>query len=145
MKSFSWWLGRLTLKRKEKPPTVPTVPRTGKRGVILVDLDGTLAHYEGWQGPQHIGSPVPAMVARVKAWLAEGREVRIFTARVAPEDGDFEDVEKWRKAIEDWCVVHIGQRLAVTCIKTRSAILIYDDRARQVEANTGRVIGEDAA
>lgn len=55
-------------------------------GWIGVDLDGTLAHYDGWKGADHIGAPVPAMVERVKAWLANGREVRIFTARISPMD-----------------------------------------------------------
>jgi len=35
---------------------------------IGVDLDGTLAVYDGWRGPEHIGPPVPAMVERVKRW-----------------------------------------------------------------------------
>ena len=54
-------------------------------GWIGVDLDGTLARYDGWKGPEHIGEPLMPMVERVKAWLAEGREVRIMTARVSPD------------------------------------------------------------
>ncbi len=50
-------------------------------GWIGVDLDGTLAHYDGWAGPESIGEPIPLMMARVREWLALGREVRIFTAR----------------------------------------------------------------
>ena len=54
---------------------------------IGVDLDGTLARYEQYEGPMSIGEPIPEMVDRVKAWLAAGREVRIFTARVSdPHD-----------------------------------------------------------
>jgi len=52
-------------------------------GWIGVDLDGTLAYYDEWRGLYHIGEPIPAMVDRVKRWLAEGRDVRIFTARVS--------------------------------------------------------------
>ena len=44
-----------------------------QNGWIGVDLDGTLAHYEGWKGIEHIGAPVPAMLERVKNWLAEGK------------------------------------------------------------------------
>jgi hypothetical protein len=51
-------------------------------GWIGVDLDGTLAHYDGWKGADHIGAPIPVMVERVKGWLAEGKTVKIFTARV---------------------------------------------------------------
>jgi hypothetical protein len=50
-------------------------------GWIGVDLDGTLAHYSEWKGPDSIGEPVPLMLARVKEWLAKGLEVRIVTAR----------------------------------------------------------------
>ena len=50
------------------------------KGWIGVDLDGTLAFYQGWNEGK-IGDPVPVMLARVKGWLAEGVEVRIVTAR----------------------------------------------------------------
>ena len=51
-------------------------------GWIGIDLDGTLAEYDGWKGVEHIGKPIPSMVERVKAWIIEGKDVRIFTARV---------------------------------------------------------------
>lgn len=41
------------------------------RGVIAVDLDSTLAEYTEWKGIEHIGKPIPAMLARVKKWLEE--------------------------------------------------------------------------
>jgi hypothetical protein len=103
-------------------------------GWIGVDLDGTLAHYGGWISPDHIGEPIQPMVDRVKAWLSVGTEVRIFTARAwkaSPED---------IKTIEDWCEKHIGHRLKVTCEKDYGMIELWDDRAIQVEFNTGRKI-----
>lgn len=106
-------------------------------GWVGVDLDGTLAKYTGWKGADHIGEPVLAMLERVRQWLADGVEVRIFTARVS--DGDPETV----KLIEDWCERHVGQRLRVTNVKDYAMISLYDDRAVQVEANTGRIIGYD--
>lgn len=118
-------------------------------GWIGVDLDGTLAHYDTWSGIEHIGEPVPAMVERVKKWLAEGREVRIFTARVSslsyPErDGPTPyDSGMARRFIEEWCVKHIGQKLKVTNVKDYQMEVLYDDRARQVELNTGHVHGPD--
>ena len=45
-------------------------------GWIGVDLDGTLAYYDYWRGPEHIGEPIPAMLERVQRWLAEGKDVR---------------------------------------------------------------------
>lgn len=103
-------------------------------GWIGVDLDGTLAHYGGWIGPDHIGEPVAPMVERVKNWLREGREVRIFTARAwRAEPADL-------AAIEAWCERHIGVRLRVTCEKDYGMIELWDDRAVQVVFNTGEPV-----
>lgn len=110
-----------------------------QRGWIGVDLDGTLAVYDGWQGTLHIGEPVPAMLARVKEWLAEGREVRIFTARVERVNQSDEEAYQAQAAVEDWLQKHLGRTLPVTCIKDFSMVELWDDRAVQVEKNTGRV------
>lgn len=101
-----------------------------------VDLDATLAHYDGWQGELHIGEPIPEMVARVKEWISEGHEVRIFTARVHEEVPGKR--QACRTAIEDWCEKHIGKRLRVTNTKDFGMIALWDDRAVQVIPNTGR-------
>lgn len=108
-------------------------------GWIGVDLDGTLAEYkskrEGGQGIDGVGPPIPAMLERVQRWLAEGREVRILTARVCGEAGP-EDEREQRGMINDWLVEHVGVSLAVTCRKDFSMIELWDDRA------TGRVLTE---
>jgi aromatic ring-cleaving dioxygenase len=113
------------------------------RGWIGVDLDGTLAHYEGWKGATHIGAPVPAMVERVKRWLEDDQySVKIFTARVGPHDGEMvktsKEVQSIHTAIVAWCLEHLGTELEVTCIKDYAMIELWDDRAVGVEANTGR-------
>ena len=108
-------------------------------GWIGVDLDGTLAHYDGWKGVTHIGRPIAAMVDRGKLWLAEGREVRIFTARVF-HDGTPErtlEVAAARYAIRDWTEEHIGVRMDVTNIKDFRMIELWDDRAIRLIPNTG--------
>jgi hypothetical protein len=108
-------------------------------GWIGVDFDGTLVTYDGWKGVGHIGEPVPAMVERVKRWIAEGKEVRVFTARVWVEGrGGDEEAEKARRSVQDWCEQHIGTRLAVTNVKDFGMSELWDDRAIQVEKNTGR-------
>jgi len=117
-------------------------------GWVGVDLDGTLAHYGGWTGG--IGEPIQPMVELVKKLLAEGTEVRIFTARVAatgldvPGVGEtlFNQVAEQTRLIQDWCEKHIGQRLHVTATKDFACIQIYDDRAIQVEFNTGRIVND---
>jgi hypothetical protein len=103
-------------------------------GWIGVDLDGTLAIYDCWRGPDHIGEPIPAMVDRVKRWLAAGNEVRIFTARVS--DG----LPSTRETIRRWSRDVFGVFLEVTCIKDYGMAELWDDRAVQVVENTGQVI-----
>lgn len=111
-------------------------------GWIGVDLDCTLAYYPT-ADPDGIGAPVPRMVDRVKAWLAEGIEVRIVTARVAVMGehsfAALSAVAEQREAIEAWCERHIGQKLQVTAQKDYGMVALYDDRAVQVERNTGRL------
>ena len=85
---------------------------------IGVDLDGTLAHFDRFQGWDHIGDPVPEMLDRVRGWLTEGLDVRIFTARVAPvgsDDGSH--VEVSRAAISKWSLMHLDALLPITCCK----------------------------
>ncbi len=125
-----------------------------QKGWIGVDLDGTLAHYDGWIAPTHIGAPVPLMLERVKGWLAEGREVRIFTARIwpvafsAPGSSGHgaarfmmgPDPSEAIDAIRAWCIEHVGQDLAITCVKDYGMVVLYDDRAVQVKPNTGVLV-----
>ena len=119
---------------------------SAKRGWIGVDLDGTLAKYDRWIAPDHIGSPVPEMLERVKKWLAEGQDVRIFTARVwsdgTPERND--QAKLARLAIVAWCREHFGQVLQITCVKDFGMIALYDDRAVRVETNTGKLCNPPA-
>jgi hypothetical protein len=111
-------------------------------GWIGVDLDGTLAHYNGWKHDEHIGEPIPLMVERVKAWIDLNRDVRIFTARVSIREPA--DVYRITKAIQAWTYEHIGARLPVTCVKDYHCIEIWDDRCTKVEPNTGRVLSTEA-
>lgn len=110
------------------------------KGWIGVDLDGTLAHYDGWKGPEHIGEPVPAMVERVKKWLEEGQAVKIFTARVAEQDQ--EKLTVVIACIEQWSLGHLGVILPITNVKDFGMIQLWDDRCTSVYPNTGRAYYE---
>jgi hypothetical protein len=108
-------------------------------GWIGVDLDGTLAHYDGWKGMAHIGAPVEAMFDRVRAWIDEGREVRIFTARVCRQpDGSHRMA---RRHIINWLEANglpeLATEEAITNVKDFAMVELWDDRAVQVEINTG--------
>lgn len=106
---------------------------------IGVDLDGCLAEYTGYKGPTVIGAPVAKMLQRVKTMLAQGKNVKIFTARCWSDDNSKRRRESLAaiKAIEDWCQLYVGQVLPVTCVKDYGMTHLYDDRAIQVEPNTG--------
>jgi len=97
---------------------------------IGVDLDGTLAEWEGTC--RSIGKPVPLMLARVVQWLEQGIEVRIFTAR-ATDPSMIPPIKIWLK---EWGLPD----LEITCCKDFSMIACYDDRAIRVEKNTGKLI-----
>lgn len=107
---------------------------SGPCGWIGVDLDATLAHYDGWVAPTHIGDPVPLMADRVRKWLAEGKEVRIFTARACKPDGI--------PPVEEWCLKHFGVKLRVTNRKDFKMVQLWDDRCVQVVPNTGQTASE---
>ena len=102
---------------------------------ILVDFDRTLAHYESWEAQgTALGPPVAKMVRTVQSWLAEGWDVRIFTARAhRPREGEI-------AAIEAWCDEHIGVVLPIQNWKCYGCRAIYDDLAAPVEANTGEIL-----
>lgn len=111
-------------------------------GWIGVDLDGTLASYSGWKNGGRLGEPIPAMAERVRKWLAEGKDVRIVTARVSGRDEA--EIRYETQRIQDWTQMHFKARLPVTCCKDYAMIELWDDRAVRVEANTGRIVGDDS-
>jgi hypothetical protein len=102
-------------------------------GWIGVDLDGTLAQYGGWKGPDCIGEPIPAMMDRVRRWIAEGKEVKIFTARAC--------IPEQVEPIKAWLERHGLPDLEVTNVKDFGMIELWDDRCVHVRINTGEILG----
>lgn len=107
------------------------------KGWIGVDLDGTLFKYDGWKGHAYIGEPIMAMVNRVKQWIRDGYEVRIFTARASEEGpGRQETFDAIWAALAKIDIPH----LMITNVKDYQMVEFWDDRAVRVEKNTGRRI-----
>jgi hypothetical protein len=115
------------------------------QGWIGVDFDKTLAYYESgtFNGP--LGAPVPSMLRRVKEWLKEGKEVRIFTARVSHNGTAKRMMEASRehRKIEAWCTEHLGCIIPVTCMKDQRMNELWDDRAVQVRPNLGDTLEDE--
>jgi len=103
-----------------------------KGGAIYVDLDGTLALYTSFISEKHIGLPVEAMLDRVKKWIAEGKNVKIFTARAYSEMA--------KSYIEDWLIENGIGGLEITNIKGPDGYEFWDDRAIAIEKNTGKIL-----
>jgi hypothetical protein len=131
---------------------------------IGVDLDGTLAEYYGWTKWNEFGAPIVPMQKRVMRWLAEGRTVKIVTARVGlpivrhGDKGDKRYINLMRTetchksgekfsdydmvlAIQAWTSRYLGVALDVQCYKDLHMIELWDDRAVQVIPNTGMPLG----
>ncbi len=103
-----------------------------KKPWIGVDLDGTLAHYNGWRGLQHIGKPIPLMLERIRQWQANGFTIKIMTAR-ASVPGGVPPVEAWLKK-------YGLEGVEVTNMKDFDMVELWDDRAIQVIENTGKAV-----
>lgn len=85
---------------------------------------------------------MPEMLNRVKGWVAQGKCVKIFTARM---HGHGVDDLKGGKVdaltpIQEWCRKHVGKVLPVTNVKDFGMVELWDDRAVQVIPNTGKPI-----
>jgi len=119
-----------------------TLALAKSQGWIGVDFDGTLAVHDPDKtfNAKETGAPVPLMVQRVKQWLSNGWDVRIFTARVSP---NAQNVETARQAIQQWSLLNLGRVLPVTAIKDPSMVAFYDDRAVRVDQNTGVVVSPE--
>lgn len=105
---------------------------------IGIDLDGTLARYDGWKGIEHIGEPIPLMTERVREWQRQGRDMKIFTARVSVAEPEKAEVIAH---IHAWLASNGLPILEVTNIKDFGMIELWDDRAIQVQINTGLRVG----
>lgn len=105
-------------------------------GWIGIDFDGTLAEYHSWpENNERPGAPIPPIVDLLRGLLAQGEDVRIFTARASDPDQ--------KALVEAWLASELGLQLEVTNVKDFGMIALYDDRAVQVEKNTGRILGDE--
>lgn len=103
-----------------------------RRGWIGVDLNGTLARYVDGQPHEHIGEPVPKMLARVRAWLEQDITVKVVTVRASDPGAVLR--------IRQWLDRHGLQRVDITDRKAPDCWEMWDDRCVQVIPNTGEPV-----
>ncbi|HEY3932354.1 MAG TPA: hypothetical protein VGM58_08285 [Verrucomicrobiae bacterium] len=116
--------------------TDKTQVRYGGSPWIGVDLDGTLAHDLGNRGLDEIGSPIKPMLKRVQKWIAEGKTVKIFTARASSP--------RQIAAVKKWLAQHGLPDLEVTNAKDLRMIELWDDRCVQVMTNSGEPVNKES-
>ena len=116
------------------------------------DLDYTAAEGHSPYRSEMIGEPIPKIIELMKEKLAEGKRVKIFTARVCVTNqrspwsdsvADKEYANFQHMLITNWSIRNLGIDLEVTCVKDFLCEEIYDDRAWRVEKNTGMIIGRE--
>ena len=108
---------------------------------IGVDLDGTLAVHSGKVGPvtdiQSIGKAIQPVLLLVRSLLAQGKAVKIFTARA--------NVPEQVGAIREWLVANgLPGDLEITATKDYQMEFCIDDRSITVEMNTGKILTKGA-
>lgn len=101
--------------------------------IIAVDLDGTLAQYDGWKGIGHIGDVIPGVANAMERAQAEGAEVHLFTARVS----DPKDAAESHQVISKWAEANHFNFASITAVKHKFFSEFWDDRAIQVIKNEG--------
>ncbi len=104
--------------------------------IIAVDLDGTLAYYDGWRGVDKIGHVIPEVLNALRMAQAEGAETWLFTARVS----DPADAYTAGMYIKKWLAENNISVNGVTAVKHKFFSEFWDDRAIQVIKNTGEFV-----
>lgn len=126
---------------------------------LLFDLDGTIAHYDGFKGPSVIGDPLgkgdaTSAYEKLRAALQAGKDARIFTARVFPlgidrsltglSDKEYQERLKQarvaQQAIDRWAEREFGKTVPTQCWKDQGSTDIFDDRAHAVDSRTGKIL-----
>lgn len=113
----------------------PSVPFNTKW--LAVDLDGTLAKYDGWKGEDHIGELIEPMAEKIMQRHNEGWRIAIFTARVSSLNDEENSVAE--KVIWNWLNSNKMDMYisGITATKHKHFREFWDDRAFNVIPNTG--------
>ncbi len=135
-------------KKRKKGPDPNAV---STRATVCVDLDGVLAHYDGWKGVEHIGDPLPG-AADFMQDLSEFCDVLVFTTRCNANDrsgaggGDEpQSVAALQERVTGWLQRHGIKYHSVYVGQGKPfANAFVDDRAVSCQVQQARPGGERA-
>ncbi len=104
---------KLPSAKSKKKPAAKIRPRKApseNKPRVCVDLDGVLAKYDGWNGIENIGPPLPGAVEFAKS-LAKMADIVIFTSRCSLDQGGLQDKSgiapgKLRLIVVEWLEKH---------------------------------------
>ncbi len=106
---------------------------------IALDLDGTLAEYNGWVNLDTIGSPIRPIWDLFKGWLDDTNVVvSIYTAR-AGTPGAEEAIRSW--LVDNGIDKVTSECIEITNVKEKHFTEFWDDRAIAVKRNCGEFQG----
>jgi hypothetical protein len=105
-----------------------------KRLTYFIDFDRTLSIRNSGDSVFKCGPPISNMITYVKQLLADGHKVVIFTARSGEPM-----LRPVRKFLED---NGLG-KLDITNVKASRADFFIDDKAKEVEPNTGKFVVDE--
>lgn len=117
-----------------------------KKRTVAVDLDGTLAHYDGWKGTDQIGEPLTGAKELLETLINSGYYVIIHSCRLGSQlfnPDKYEDIKQLtdsRFAVKDWLDYHKMPYDELWLGFGKPAAVAYiEDRAVPVEKNLGYV------
>lgn len=99
---------------------------------IAIDFDGTIAQYDGWQGADVCGDPIPGALAFMEQLVEWGYKPWIFSARAV--DGA-DAIAKW---VETHGFGHVV--FGITHEKSYQFVAFVDDRAHRFTGRYGDLL-----
>jgi len=76
-------------------------PKMERKMTVAVDIDGTLAPYNGWGGYDHFGDPYPGSIEFLRA-VSKFARVLIYTCRCGQERNENIDPEVLANHVKKW-------------------------------------------
>ena len=111
---------------------------TDVQKTVAVDLDGCLAYYDGWRGPDHIGPPIHSMALVCHKLHERGFRIVLNTCRLNKTNNREHsvDTDQSLSTIRDWLNDNGLSFVAISLDEGKPFAHVYvDDRAVSFNEN----------